>query len=575
MKTLNESGKTPMIKIPVVFVLALLLAFTSCSKEDEMETTSNPSPFNLLFVNNNAIDVSFTPTFTWEESTISNGGAITYDLYVQKSNEVPSGSLPSQLHKSGISTNTYTVTDMLMASTQYTWYVKANGGGGATNSTSVFTFTTAAVDNLPPGPFDLVSPFDGETDVPSDPVLSWQAASDPENDPVVYDVYLGENTPVRIGVGLQATTLSVGSLLPNTTYFWYVQAFDNAGNGRNSPLFSFTTGDGSSGGGNGSFNLIASNSITTQDGRFGHQMLRYNNKLWILGGTSISNNGGQSGELNDVWSSANNGQTWEQVKGYTEPPVGFHPSDEHQAVVFKNEMWVLNGNRNTANKSSDGITWENVGFAGNVNDGTHYSPRNQHQAVVFNGRLYVIGGLSGGIPQSDVWSTDGVPDGNGLITWERNVENAAFSPRYSHQVAVFNGRMYLVAGLTNGATRTNDVWSSADGVNWSLVTTNAPFTDRSEHVLVVSDNGSFLYLLGGEGLNPNNGSSIASLNDTWRMDSTNAWLEIEPHIDNVTDPSEYRGRKEFDAISVNGVIIVTMGKSGTTLLNDTWEFENL
>ena len=42
MKTLNESGKTPMIKIPVVFVLALLLAFTSCSKEDEMETTSNP-----------------------------------------------------------------------------------------------------------------------------------------------------------------------------------------------------------------------------------------------------------------------------------------------------------------------------------------------------------------------------------------------------------------------------------------------------------------------------------------------------------------------------------------------------
>ena len=574
MKTLITLGIRPKIRILFVLLTSFLIS-TSCSKDDDMATESNPSAFSLLFVNNNATDVSFTPTFTWEESTDPNGATVTYDLYVQKANEVPGGSVPTLLHKSGITTNTYTVTDPLLASTQYKWYVQAKSGG-TTNSRSVFSFITAAVDNLPPNPFDLVSPFDGETDVPTDPVLSWQVATDPENDPVVYDIYLGEVTPARIAVGIQATTLAVG-LLPNTTYFWYVQAFDDAGNGRNSPIYSFTTGDGSGGGGtgNGSFSLITSNAISTQEGRFGHQMLQYNGKLWILGGTAISNNGGQSGELNDVWSSINNGESWDLVKGYTEPPVGFQPSEEHQAVVFKGEMWVLNGNRNTAHKSSDGLTWENVGFSGSVSDGTHYSPRNQHQAVVYNDRLYVIGGLSGGIPQNDVWSTNGEPDTNGLISWTRETEAAAFSARYSHQVAVFNGRMYLTAGLNAGATRNNDVWSSTDGANWTLVTADAPFTDRAEHVLVVQADGAYMYLLGGEGRNPNDGVSFVSLNDTWRMDTTNTWVAMEGHINDVTSPSEYRGRKEFDAVGVNDIIIVSMGKSGTTLLNDIWKFDAL
>tara|TARA_A100000171_G_scaffold39122_1_gene38659 strand:+ start:5146 stop:5334 length:189 start_codon:yes stop_codon:yes gene_type:complete len=50
---------------------------------------------------------------------------------------------------------------------------------------------------------------------------------------------------------------------------------------------------------------------------------------------------------------------------------------------------------------------------------------------------------------------------------------------------------------------------------------------------------------------------------------------IEPHIDNLTDPSDYRGRKEFDAVAIHNPFIIIMGKSGTILLNDTWEFSSL
>lgn len=50
---------------------------------------------------------------------------------------------------------------------------------------------------------------------------------------------------------------------------------------------------------------------------------------------------------------------------------------------------------------------------------------------------------------------------------------------------------------------------------------------------------------------------------------------IEPHIDNLTDPSDYRGRKEFDAVAIHNPFIIIMVKSETILLNDTWGFSSL
>lgn len=556
----------------VILYLFSITILISCSKDDMNEVADSPSSFNLLFVSNNATDVSFTPTFTWEESTGPNGETVTYDLYIQKANEVPNGSLPTQLHKSGITTNTYTVTVPLLATTQYKWYVKAKiSSGGDINSTSVFSFITADVQNLPPNSFDLISPFDNETDVPSDPILSWQATTDPENDPIVYDVYLGENVPVRIGAGVQATTLPVGSLLPNTTYFWYVQALDNAGNGRNSELFSFTTGDGSSGG-SGNYTIISSNAIPNQVGRRGHQMINYNGKIWIIGGLAI-NNDGTGGEYNDVWNSSDDGNTWSLVKENTEPPVGFTPSEEHQAVVFRNEIWVLNGNRNTTHKSSDGISWETVPFSGAVSDGTHYGPRNQFQAVVLYDRLYLIGGLASGIPQKDVWSTNGITDGEGKIEWVLETDNPGFDARYGHQAVVFKDKIILTGGLS-GLDRMNDIWSTTNGVNWALVSADGPFSERTEHVMEVQSDGDALWLFGGNGIDPNNGISIDSLNDAWVTDDGETWLELEPHNSNDTGSGDFKGRQEFDCIAIDGEIIIYGGKNGTTLLNDIWHVPN-
>ena len=558
-----------MKNLKIIFASVCIL-FQSCSKEDNTDQVQNPTAFNLLFVSNNATDVSFTPTLTWQESTDPNGQEITYEVYLQKTTEIPSGSTPA-FYKGNINTNTYTLTEPLLASTSYKWFVKAkNTSGGSTNSSDIFTFTTAEVDNLPPTAFNLLSPANNATDVSTGPILTWQPSTDPEGGPIVYDVYLGENAFVQIGVSVQGTSLPVGGLTPNTTYYWYVQARDNAGNGKNSSIFKFTTEDDSN---NGGFTIINSQAIPNQDGegngRKGHQMVYYNNKIWVLGGFVI-NTDGTGGEYNDVWNTSDLGINWSFVKeNDPDETINYVPSDEHQVVVFRNEMWVLNGNRNTVDKSTDGLNWEHVPFSGNVSEGTHYESRHDFAAVVFQDRLYIISG--GGPPQgADIWSTDGEPDANGEITWVQEIADAPFGKRIGLQAAVFNNKIYISGG-TVGNTRMNDVWESSDGANWTQVTASAPFTPRTEHIMIPSQDGTVLWVLFGDGIDPNTGNTVDSLNDVWYTENGVDWIESVHH---ETDdfPDGFKGRKESAAVSVNGKFYVISGKNGSQLLNDFWYF---
>jgi hypothetical protein len=88
-------------------------------------------------------------------------------------------------------------------------------------------------------------------------------------------------------------------------------------------------------------------------------------------------------------------------------------------------------------------------------------------SVVFQDRLWLLGGGTYDTPKvpqrkfySDVWST---ADGR---EWKRHVELAPWEPRQYHDVAVFDGRMWVLEGYSAGRGNRNDVWYSADGVNW-------------------------------------------------------------------------------------------------------------
>ena len=82
-------------------------------------------------------------------------------------------------------------------------------------------------------------------------------------------------------------------------------------------------------------------------------------------------------------------------------------------------------------------------------------------------------------PLNDVWSS---ADGK---NWSLETANAKWTWRYGHQAVSHSGRLYVLGGNYNGEGILNDVWSSADGKNWSLETANANWTGRYNHQAVV------------------------------------------------------------------------------------------
>ena len=160
-------------------------------------------------------------------------------------------------------------------------------------------------------------------------------------------------------------------------------------------------------------------------------------------------------------------------------------------VEFKGKLWFHSGDYKNegVSSSTDGINWvkHTVQYTGA--DTFPFKLRDGGFAV-FNDKLWLIGGFKGTkyTAVSSVWSSD---DG---ITWtlETSELHADFKARYNHNVTVFDGKLWVIGGYDPDPAvdaRLDEVWSSSDGVNWEEVTTEEPkFSGRSSFSLVVFDN---------------------------------------------------------------------------------------
>ncbi len=201
------------------------------------------------------------------------------------------------------------------------------------------------------------------------------------------------------------------------------------------------------------------------EGRHTAGYVVFQDKMWIVGGDPL-----QGHYQSDVWNSED-GVHWTRVNKGQEPP--WAPRALHHTLAFDGKIWVLGGQttpqfapaeevfHNDIWNTSDGIHWTRV-----EPEGPHWTPRGMVGGnVVLNGRMWILGGGTYDTPEqpernfyNDVWnSADGV-------RWECRLEHAPWYPRQYHDVAVFDGRMWVLEGW-NQQNR-NDVWHSADGVQW-------------------------------------------------------------------------------------------------------------
>jgi hypothetical protein len=105
------------------------------------------------------------------------------------------------------------------------------------------TFADISSGNNPPNIPSNPNPDDGEQDVSTNIILSWNGGDPDEGDTVTYDVYFGSMPPFqKVSSNQSETSFNPGILFNDLTYFWNIVTWDNHKAKTNGPSWHFTTG---------------------------------------------------------------------------------------------------------------------------------------------------------------------------------------------------------------------------------------------------------------------------------------------------------------------------------------------
>jgi hypothetical protein len=284
--------------------------------------------------------------------------------------------------------------------------------------------------------------------------------------------------------------------------------------------------------------------------------LVYKDRLWIMGGWFSS----YASPPRDVWNTAD-GKRWSLV---TKQAAWKH-SDFSMATVFRGKMYFMGGWHNgrlpdhsASNQvwsSTDGADWTQVTAA------AEWSPRIAGGLVEFKGKMWLLGGTENyyfgddDSLKNDVWSSE---DGK---TWELETDNAGWSPRAYQQAVVLNDRLYVIGGgnYVPKYQVLNDVWSSADGVNWRQETANAPWLPRIWFSSVVYRDR--MWVLGGW----QKSKDRTNLDDVWHSKDGKAWTQLKSDV-------VWKERHEHSTFVYQDKIWVTGGHA-KPLNGEVWTLE--
>ncbi len=282
----------------------------------------------------------------------------------------------------------------------------------------------------------------------------------------------------------------------------------------------------------------------------------YKNQLWILGGWFDS----YETPPRDVWSSPD-GKNWKLVNQF----APWKHSDLAMSIAFKGKMWMMGGwyngrleKHSASNKvwsSEDGKNWKLE------TDSAGWTPRIASAIVEFKGKIWILGGKEDyyfgdkNSYKNDVWSSSNGKD------WQLMTSNAGWSPRAYHQAAVLNGKIYVFGGGTYlpEFNTTSDVWSSEDGVNWTKVSDKVPWSGRLWFTSAVYRNR--IWVMGGwsQALYKNWG-------DAWYSKDGKNWEELKSDV-------RWKQRHEPSSFVFQDKLWMVGGKAGPgagKLVNDVW-----
>ena len=198
----------------------------------------------------------------------------------------------------------------------------------------------------------------------------------------------------------------------------------------------------------------------------GHAVAAFKDRMWVIGG------GGLDGYLSRSWSSGDGGH-WSQSPS----DLPFGPRTGHALVVYKDRMWLLGGSGKELDNfsdvwcSSDGESWRLV------TDKAAFGRRHRHAGLVFGGKMWIIGGNLDSAPDDfspQVWSS---ADGE---NWQLVTADAGFRPNDGViKAAVFDGRMWVFSWNKKGLL----LWHSVDGRNWTVLSPDPTVDEEVQSII--------------------------------------------------------------------------------------------
>lgn len=232
----------------------------------------------------------------------------------------------------------------------------------------------------------------------------------------------------------------------------------------------------------------------------------------------------------------------------------------------KTYFWKIiatDGERTTESKTFS-FTTAIANFSVNpIVDAAQFSPRYRQTTLVFKDKIWIIGGSNQYAGDdstflNDVWSSD-----NG-IDWTLINSNPDFSPREGHASVVFKDKMWVIGGktATSGTDVTaKDIWYSEDGLNWTQATDNASFGGIAFHKLVVFKDK--LWLIGGVNLD----TDLSFSQRIYATEDGKTWSR-------VTENAPFGARTEFDAIVFKDELYIILGLESGSSDGEIWRSQD-
>lgn len=190
-----------------------------------------PNAPKLISPLNDEIKVPRNVDFVWEEVE----GAVTYELRISKNSYFNGSDIYADLTE-----NTLQIDDLINYQTYY-WKVKAINESGESNWSNTFNFRI--IDIPPTATPGAIEPNDGAIDVPLNALIEWSAVDHAK----FYHLQVSTDktfTDENMFLNLQkvgSNTRYANGLKANTTYYWRVKGWNEAGETQWSQIFSFTT----------------------------------------------------------------------------------------------------------------------------------------------------------------------------------------------------------------------------------------------------------------------------------------------------------------------------------------------